>query len=95
MPYSVFAYIQFNGETDHVHMLLDISPSISISELVKILKSASSRIIRQEFSEYLKQFFYKPVFWSSSYFVISCGGAPLETVKKYIQNQDSPNIDKS
>lgn len=85
--------IEFNGESDHVHLLLDISPSVSISELVKILKSGASRIIRKDFPEHLKRFYYKPVFWSSSYFVNSCGGAPLETVKKYIQNQDSPNID--
>jgi len=87
--------IESNGEADHVHLLLDISPSISISELVKVLKSGASRIIRKEFAEHLKKFYQKPVFWSSSYFVNSCGGAPLEAVKKYIQNQDSPNVDKS
>lgn len=87
--------IEFNGEADHVHLLLDIAPTVSISELVKILKSGASRVIRKEFADHLKKFYFKPVFWSSSYFVNSCGGAPLETVRKYIQNQDSPNTDKS
>ena len=87
--------IEFNGEADHVHLLLDIAPNVSVSELVKILKSGASRVVRKEFADHLKKFYFKPVFWSSSYFVNSCGGAPLEAVKKYIQNQDSPNTDKS
>jgi putative transposase len=71
-----------------------IHPDNNISQFVSSLKSASSRIIRSEFQEYLKQFYWKkedPSFWTDAYCVISVGGASLETVKQYVQNQKQPN----
>ena len=82
--------VEFNGESDHVHLLVDISPDIAPSKLVNTLKTISSRMIRKKYEEYLKPFYGKPVFWTGAYFVTSSGGAPLETLKEYIQNQDSP-----
>ncbi|WP_071590589.1 IS200/IS605 family transposase [Gloeocapsa sp. PCC 73106] len=79
--------IEFNGENDHCHLLVDMAPNNNISVLIKSLKSASSMLIRKEFTSYLKQFYWKPVFWSSSYFVSSSGGVSLDVLKKYIQNQ--------
>ena len=81
---------EFNGESDHVHLLVELAPDIAISKLVNILKTISSREIRKEFKEQVDKFYWKPVFWSSAYCVISAGGAPLEVLKQYIQNQDSP-----
>jgi putative transposase len=82
--------LEFNGETDHVHLLVDISPDIAPSKLVNTLKTISSRMIRKKYQEYLKPFYWKPVFWTGAYFVTSSGGAPLEVLKQYIENQDSP-----
>lgn len=82
--------IEFNGEPDHVHLLVDISPDIAPSKLVNTLKTISSRMIRKKYAEYLQPFYWKPVFWTGAYFVTSTGGAPLETLKIYIQSQDSP-----
>lgn len=82
--------IEFNGESDHVHLLVDISPDIAPAKLVNTLKTISSRTIRKKYAEYLQSFYWKPVFWTGAYFVTSTGGAPLETLKTYIQNQDSP-----
>ena len=81
--------IEFNGESDHVHEQVDISPDIAPSKLVNTLKTISSRMIRKKYAEYLKPFYWKPVFWTGAYFVTSSGGAPLETLKEYIKNQDS------
>ena len=83
--------IEFNGEIDHVHLLVNISPDNHISEFVKVLKSSSSRLIRKEFKSHVDQFYKKPVFWSSSYFVNSSGGVSLDVLKKYIKQQDSPS----
>jgi len=61
--------------------------------LISSLKSASSRIVRKEFEDYLKQFYWKkedPSFWTDAYYVISADGAPLEIVKEYIQSQETP-----
>lgn len=78
---------EFNGEADHVHLLVSIAPDVQISQLVASLKSASSRIIRTEFAEHLKKYYSLPVFWHDAYCAVSCGGAPLEIVKQYILNQ--------
>lgn len=86
--------VEFNGESDHVHLLVDISPDIAPSKLVNTLKTISSRMIRKKYVDYLKPFYWKPVFWTGAYFVTSTGGAPLETLKEYIQNQVSPEEQK-
>jgi len=83
--------IEINGEPDHVHLLLDLHPDNNISQLVASLKGASSRIVRKQHSERLANFYTKPVFWSSSYYVSSAGGAPLERIKQYIDEQPGVN----
>lgn len=85
--------LEFNGENDHVHLLVDVYPDNNISQLIGSLKSASSRIVRKEFQDYLKQFYWKkedPSFWTDAYCVISALGAPLEVIKEYIQSQAEP-----
>ncbi|MEH1805656.1 MAG: IS200/IS605 family transposase [Nostoc sp.] len=80
-------------EDNHVHLLIDVHPDNNISQLIGSLKSASSRIIRKEFQDYLKQYYWKekdPSFWTDAYSVNSVGGAPLEIVKEYIRSQDKP-----
>lgn len=82
--------LEFSGEEDHVHLLVDISPDVSLSKLVNTLKTISSRTIRKEFADHINKFYWKPVFWTGAYCVISAGGAPLEVLKTYIQNQNEP-----
>jgi putative transposase len=62
----------------------------AISSFANNLKTVSSRLIRQEFPDRCTQFYQKPVFWKIGYFVSSTGGASLETIKQYIQSQNSP-----
>lgn len=82
--------VEFNGEPDHVHLLIEINPKAQISTLANNLKTVSSRLIRKEFPERCAKFYYdKAVFWKIGYFVCSTGGANLEAVKRYIQHQDS------
>lgn len=81
--------VEFNGEKDHVHLLLELTPKIEPSKMVNNLKTVSSRLIRKEFSTQLRNTYTKPVFWSRSYCILSCGGAPLQIIKKYIQSQGS------
>lgn len=87
--------VEFKGESDHVHLLVDISPDIAPSKLVNTLKTISSRMIRKKYADYLKPFYWKPVFWTGAYFITSSGGAPLETLKEYIQTQDSPEAEET
>ncbi|HBL11770.1 MAG TPA: IS200/IS605 family transposase [Cyanobacteria bacterium UBA11162] len=82
--------VEFNGEEDHVHLLIDYNPKVQISKLVNNLKTVSSRLIRKEFSAQVNKFYLKPVFWTGAYFISSCGGVTLEELKAYVHNQDAP-----
>ncbi len=83
--------VEFNAESDHAHLLFQYHPEIQLSKLVNSLKSVSSRKLRQEFLPELEQIHYqKKVVWNSSYFLASCGGVTISTLKKYIENQDKP-----
>jgi len=80
--------IEFEGECDHVHLLVNYPPKVSLSKLINSLKGVSSRRLRQQFSE-IHRYYWKRMLWSPSYFAGSCGGVPLSVVKQYIQNQKS------
>lgn len=80
--------LEFNGESDHCHLLASLAPDTLISQLVASLKSASSRVIRSEFKSHVSKFYWKSVFWHDAYCAVSCGDAPREIVKKYLQNQN-------
>ena len=82
--------VEFNGEEDHIHLLFQYHPDLQISTLVNNLKSVSSRKLRQEFSERVNQFYRKDVLWHGSYFVASCGGVTISTLRKYIEEQNRP-----
>ena len=75
------------GTKDHIHLLIDIAPKISLSKLVNILKTITSREIRKEFAEQLQPFYWKPIFWKRGFGYTSAGGAPLTVLKQYIENQ--------
>jgi putative transposase len=82
--------LEFNGESDHVHLLVDFHPKNSISAVAGSLKACTSRAMRKEFAEHLKQFYWKNIFWSGSYYVASSGGAPIEALKQYINTRENP-----
>jgi putative transposase len=79
--------IEFGGEEDHVHMLVDIHPALNISTLINNLKSASSKRLRREFASRVKKFYGKPVFWHRAYYVGSVGSVTLDTIRRYIDQQ--------
>ena len=79
--------IEFNGETDHVHLLISTNPKAQISKLVNNLKTVTSRLIRKEFKDSINQYYWKPVFWSRTYCILSVGEAPVSVLKQYLKNQ--------
>ena len=78
--------IEWNHENDHVHILFKSIPKTNISKFINAYKSASSRLIKKE-NPLIRKTLYKEMFWSKSYCLISTGGAPIEVIKEYIQNQ--------
>ena len=84
--------LEFSGDMDHVHLLLEIVPTIRISDLVQTIKSVTSRRVREKHWYEIKSKLWGKRFWTRSYCVLSVGdGANTETIKKYIQNQCSPS----
>ena len=82
--------VEFEGEDDHVHLLVNYPPKVSISKLVNSLKGVSSRMIRQKNYPSMKQKLWGGALWSPSYFAGSCGGAPIEIIRQYIEQQKTP-----
>ena len=81
--------VEFDGEDDHVHLLVKYPPKVPVSSLVNSLKGVSSRLLRKQFPSLVRRY-WKGVLWSPSYFAASCGGAPLAMIKQYIENQRTP-----
>lgn len=79
----------FEGEDNHVHVLVNYPPQIQLSKLVNSLKGVSSRMLRLRMPSIANRY-YKNVLWSPSYFAASCGGAPLSVIKQYVEQQDRP-----
>lgn len=69
---------------DHVHLLVEVDPQFGIHRLIKLMKGRSSSLIREEF-KWIKS--RLPTLWTNSYFVSTIGGAPLEVIKQYIEQQ--------
>ena len=78
--------LEWNHDIDHVHLLFKAKPNTEISKLLNAYKSASSRRIKNEFPS-IRKYLWKEYFWSKSYYLLTTGGAPLEVVKQYIENQ--------
>lgn len=79
--------IDFNGESDHVHLLVSYRPNKTLSNLIANLKATSSKAMWQKYSKELDKHYWKKVFWTGSYFVASCGGVTIDQLKEYVENQ--------
>ena len=92
---EIFEYIQpsynitlkeWNHDRDHVHVLFSAHPKSELTRFLNAYKSASSRLIKKEFPE-TRGKLWKEYFWSRSFCLISTGGAPIETIRRYIESQ--------
>lgn len=77
--------VEFDGEGDHVHLLINYSSKIAISNLVNSLKGVPSRMIRQANYPKIQKKLWGNALWSPSYFAASCGGGPIAIIRHYIQ----------
>lgn len=81
---------EFNGEANHVHLLVNFPPKVAISRLVNSLKGVSPRRMRQEFPELARHYYQANKLWSGSYFAGSVGGAPTSILHQYIEQHNRP-----
>ena len=78
---------EMNGEADHVHILFDYAPDVKLTELVNKIKSRTSRLARRDYPAEVNKYYWKPLFWTNSYFLGSVGVNTAEIVEEYIRNQ--------
>jgi len=82
--------VEFEGEGDHVHLLIIYPPKIAVSKLVNSPKGVSSRLIQKKGYSSIQNALWGESLWSPSYFAGSCGGAPLSLIRQYIEQQNCP-----
>lgn len=85
-----FKILDIDGEDDHVHLVVDYPPKLSLSKLVMVLKANTAKRVREQRFEEVESVIWGNHFWSPSYFVSSTGGASLEKVRRYVQDQRKP-----
>ncbi len=76
--------VELETMPDHVHLLVEVDPQYGVHRLVKAVKGRSSRVLRDEFPWLRSRL---PTLWTNAYFVATVGGAPLEVIRKYVENQ--------
>lgn len=79
--------MEINGEADHIHVLFDAGPEVNLLDLVRVIKTKTSRFARSRCKEQVSKFYWKPVFWSDSYFVATVGDNSRQVVQAYIKYQ--------
>ena len=77
---------KWNHDGDHIHILFRSVPNIDLSKAINSYKSVSSRLVKRDFPQ-IKQSLWEEMFWSRSYCLLTTGGAPIETIRKYIESQ--------
>lgn len=83
-----FEILEMESDKDHIHLLIESEPKISVVQIVRVLKSKSTIELWKNHSEQLrKEFWYQNMFWSRGYFACTIGNANEETIRKYIENQ--------
>ena len=92
---EIFSYIapkygitleEWNHDRDHVHVMFRAQPKSELSKFINAYKSASSRLIKKEYPQ-IREKLWKEAFWSQSFCLLSAGGAPIETIRAYIESQ--------
>jgi len=77
---------EWNHDKDHVHIMFRANPNSELSKFINAYKSASSRLLKKEYPQ-IREKLWKEAFWSQSFCLLTTGGAPIETVRRYIETQ--------
>ena len=79
--------VEFNTDLSHAHLIVNYPPSINLSNFIGQLKGYSSRVLRRDFYDEVKEMLWGDHFWSPSYLIVSTGSDPLEIVREYVRKQ--------
>ncbi len=85
---SDFDIIEMETDIDHIHLMIQYIPKVSISSIINRVKSITTKRIWNLHQQILQKHFWKEkTFWTDGYFVCSVGEASPETIQNYIKNQ--------
>lgn len=79
--------LEMNGEADHIHILFEAGPDMAPMEFANVVKTKTARFVRRDLPDEVSKTYWKPVFWTDSYFVTTVGTNSLAVVQNYIKNQ--------
>jgi putative transposase len=79
-----FYVLEMEVMPDHVHLLLDIDPTIGVNMVVSRIKGKTSNVLNREFPELRRKL---PTLWTRSKFIATVGSVSLDVVKQYIEDQ--------
>lgn len=85
--------LEIETDSDHVHILFETSPQTQLSTLINNYKTVTSRLLRKEFSDTLEPYYWKPHFWSDTYFISSVSDTSEAVIRRYIQSQGKKKTD--
>ena len=85
--------LEIETDSDHVHILFETSPQTQLSKLINNYKTVTSRLLRKEFSDTLEPYYWKPHFWSDTYFISSVSDTSEAVIRRYIQDQGKKKTD--
>lgn len=85
--------LEIETDSDHVHILFETSPQTQLSKLINNYKTVTSRLLRKEFSDTLEPYYWKPCFWSDTYFIRSVSDTSEAVIRRYIQDQGKKKTD--
>ena len=84
--------LEIETDSDHVHILFETSPQTQLSKLINNYKTVTSRLLRKEFSDTLEPYYWKPCFWSDTYFISSVSDTSEAVIRRYIQDQGKTGV---
>ena len=83
-----FQVFELEIGVDHIHLFVDITPNVSISKALQLLKGSSSRALFKSFPYLLANYFWKGGMWSRGKFFRSVGNVTSDVIRNYINQQN-------
>ena len=87
--------LDMESDMDYLHIYFEAPPQVRLSDFICNYKTVSARLIRKEFASFLTPYYWKPYFWSRSYFISSVSEVNDETIHNYIDNQSQKEFRSS
>ena len=82
-----FEILEYNGDLDHIHLLINCSPQHYIPDMIKALKGVSARLLMKKYREYINEMLWGGHLWNPSYFIATVSENTERQIREYIQNQ--------